>query len=147
MMGIVFVTVIAWIPHHGASYLNADSALPGGEERWENFKKVTSCASGFQKFAMVNHVALDCGHSTSAEGVASQHPANNESLGRNPVLCIRSLIHNVGCAKCAPACLHERLRVLKLPSIGAVTLQPESLSLFWVCRWSSCPASLKQAPS
>ena len=27
--GIAFVTVIAWIPGHGASYLGASSAIPG----------------------------------------------------------------------------------------------------------------------
>lgn len=46
MIGIVFVTVVAWIPHHGASYLNADAALPGGAERWDTFKKVGDCAVG-----------------------------------------------------------------------------------------------------
>lgn len=45
MIGIVFVTAIAWIPGHGASYLKASSAIPGGAARWENFKQVIQVPS------------------------------------------------------------------------------------------------------
>ena len=41
MVGIVFVTAIAWIPGHDASYLKAGAAIPGGEARWNNFKKAS----------------------------------------------------------------------------------------------------------
>eukprot|EP01023_Acetabularia_acetabulum_P020667 TRINITY_DN207_c0_g1_i14.p1 TRINITY_DN207_c0_g1~~TRINITY_DN207_c0_g1_i14.p1 ORF type:complete len:563 (+),score=126.84 TRINITY_DN207_c0_g1_i14:182-1870(+) len=45
MIGIIFVTVIAWIPGHGASYLGADSAIPGGEARRDEFEKVVAAPS------------------------------------------------------------------------------------------------------
>ncbi len=40
MIGIVWVTVIAWIPNHGASYFHDNAAIAGGEARWQSFKKV-----------------------------------------------------------------------------------------------------------
>eukprot|EP01026_Neomeris_dumetosa_P049608 TRINITY_DN43364_c0_g1_i3.p1 TRINITY_DN43364_c0_g1~~TRINITY_DN43364_c0_g1_i3.p1 ORF type:complete len:376 (+),score=25.61 TRINITY_DN43364_c0_g1_i3:131-1258(+) len=40
MIGIIFVTAIAWIPDHGASYLKEGAAIDGGEARWREFKKV-----------------------------------------------------------------------------------------------------------
>lgn len=40
MVGIVFVTVIAWIPNHAASYFGSNSPIPGGVERLHIFKKV-----------------------------------------------------------------------------------------------------------
>ena len=38
MIGIVWVTVIAWIPNHGASYFHDNAAIAGGEARWQSFK-------------------------------------------------------------------------------------------------------------
>ena len=40
MIGIVWVTVIAWIPNHGASYFHNNAAIAGGEARWESFKVI-----------------------------------------------------------------------------------------------------------
>ncbi|BDA45163.1 Adenine/guanine permease AZG1 [Coccomyxa sp. Obi] len=40
IIGIAFVTVIAWIPGHAASYLGKASSIPGGMERLEYFKRV-----------------------------------------------------------------------------------------------------------
>ena len=40
MIGIVWVTVIAWIPNHGASYFHDNAAIAGGEARWQSFKVV-----------------------------------------------------------------------------------------------------------
>ena len=40
MIGIVWVTAIAWIPNHGASYFHANAAIAGGEARWQSFKVV-----------------------------------------------------------------------------------------------------------
>ena len=45
MVGIVFVTAIAWIPGHGASYFGAGSPYPGGEARLENFKQIVRAPS------------------------------------------------------------------------------------------------------
>eukprot|EP01025_Chloroclados_australasicus_P067210 TRINITY_DN9294_c0_g2_i1.p1 TRINITY_DN9294_c0_g2~~TRINITY_DN9294_c0_g2_i1.p1 ORF type:complete len:561 (-),score=55.61 TRINITY_DN9294_c0_g2_i1:267-1949(-) len=42
MIGIIFVTVIAWIPDHAASYLGDNASIPGGEERLEFFKDVVA---------------------------------------------------------------------------------------------------------
>lgn len=40
--GVLFVTVISWIPGHGASYLGAGSSIPGGQYRLENFEHVVA---------------------------------------------------------------------------------------------------------
>ena len=40
MIGIVWVTVIAWIPNHGASYFHDNAAIAGGEARWQSFKVI-----------------------------------------------------------------------------------------------------------
>ena len=44
-IGIVFVTVISWIPGHGASYLGADSSTPGGAQRLDVFEQVVAAPS------------------------------------------------------------------------------------------------------
>jgi len=50
--GVLFVTVIAWIPGHAASYLGAGSPIPGGALRLQNFEQVVAApsldASGLQ---------------------------------------------------------------------------------------------------
>ena len=38
--GVLFATIISWIPGTSVSYLTA--ALPGGEDRFEYFKRVSS---------------------------------------------------------------------------------------------------------
>jgi len=43
--GVLFVTVIAWIPGHAASYLGAGSPIPGGELRLQNFERVVAAPS------------------------------------------------------------------------------------------------------
>ncbi|KAK9908098.1 hypothetical protein WJX75_002714 [Coccomyxa subellipsoidea] len=40
IIGIAFVTVIAWIPGHAASYFGRASSIPGGQERLQYFKNV-----------------------------------------------------------------------------------------------------------
>eukprot|EP00882_Tetradesmus_deserticola_P014537 GHRQ01015460.1.p1 GENE.GHRQ01015460.1~~GHRQ01015460.1.p1 ORF type:complete len:355 (+),score=124.76 GHRQ01015460.1:692-1756(+) len=42
MVGILFTTFISWIPNHAASFLGANSQVPGGADRYEFFKKVVS---------------------------------------------------------------------------------------------------------
>lgn len=42
LYGVVFVTIIAWIPGHSASYFGSTSQIPGGEEREDYFKKVVT---------------------------------------------------------------------------------------------------------
>ncbi|KAK9793759.1 hypothetical protein WJX73_004292 [Symbiochloris irregularis] len=47
IVGVMFATIIAWIPGHGASYLGNTSNLPGGiggtgPSRWSYFKKVVA---------------------------------------------------------------------------------------------------------
>jgi len=44
-LGIAFVTIISWIPGHGASYLGSGSSIPGGEERLEYFSNVVAVPS------------------------------------------------------------------------------------------------------
>lgn len=45
MIGIVFVTVIAWIPGHAASYFGAGSSYAGGQARLDNFKQIVRAPS------------------------------------------------------------------------------------------------------
>ena len=45
MIGIVFVTVIAWIPGHAASYFGSDAAIAGGEQRLDTFKNIVRAPS------------------------------------------------------------------------------------------------------
>ncbi|PSC75740.1 Adenine guanine permease AZG1 [Micractinium conductrix] len=45
IVGITFVTVISWIPGHGATYLGASSPIPGGQARMEVFKEVVAAPS------------------------------------------------------------------------------------------------------
>jgi AGZA family xanthine/uracil permease-like MFS transporter len=40
MFGVVFATVIAWIPGSSVSYLSESGDIPGGAERFANFRKV-----------------------------------------------------------------------------------------------------------
>ncbi|KAK9811846.1 hypothetical protein WJX72_011125 [[Myrmecia] bisecta] len=40
MCGILFVTIVAWIPNTKASYLGANTSIPGGEARLAYFKHV-----------------------------------------------------------------------------------------------------------
>lgn len=40
-----FVTIISWIPGHGASYLGSSSPIPGGEARLSVFKEVVAAPS------------------------------------------------------------------------------------------------------
>lgn len=40
VFGILFVTLIAWIPGHKASYLGDESPIAGGAARLKDFKKV-----------------------------------------------------------------------------------------------------------
>lgn len=42
MAGIVFATVVSWIPGHGASYLGPNAEIPGGEARMETFRRIVS---------------------------------------------------------------------------------------------------------
>lgn len=35
MLGILFTTLISWIPNHSASYLTAESQIAGGVDRFE----------------------------------------------------------------------------------------------------------------
>eukprot|EP00775_Hariotina_reticulata_P005975 gene5975-6214_t len=42
MFGIVFTTFVSWIPGHQASYLGAESPVPGGADRMAFFKNVVS---------------------------------------------------------------------------------------------------------
>ncbi len=42
MIGVLWVTFISWIPGTGASYFGEDSQVPGGEVRWDYFKKVVT---------------------------------------------------------------------------------------------------------
>ncbi|KAL6762610.1 xanthine/uracil/vitamin C permease-like protein [Haematococcus lacustris] len=42
MIGILFVTVVSWVPNHSATYLGASSQLPGGQDRFNYFKSVVS---------------------------------------------------------------------------------------------------------
>eukprot|EP00197_Chlamydomonas_leiostraca_P014441 CAMPEP_0202858862 /NCGR_PEP_ID=MMETSP1391-20130828/1213_1 /ASSEMBLY_ACC=CAM_ASM_000867 /TAXON_ID=1034604 /ORGANISM="Chlamydomonas leiostraca, Strain SAG 11-49" /LENGTH=583 /DNA_ID=CAMNT_0049537827 /DNA_START=90 /DNA_END=1841 /DNA_ORIENTATION=+ len=42
LIGIVFVTVVSWIPGHEATYLGTTSQIPGGEERMDYFRQVVS---------------------------------------------------------------------------------------------------------
>ncbi|WIA36283.1 hypothetical protein OEZ86_007609 [Tetradesmus obliquus] len=42
MVGILFTTFISWIPNHGASFLGANSQIPGGADRYEFFRNVVS---------------------------------------------------------------------------------------------------------
>ena len=44
-LGIAFVTIISWIPGHGASYLGSGSSIPGGEERLDYFSNVVAVPS------------------------------------------------------------------------------------------------------
>ena len=44
-IGIAFVTIISWIPGHGASYLGSGSSTPGGEYRMDVFKHVVAAPS------------------------------------------------------------------------------------------------------
>lgn len=52
IIGVAFVTIISWIPGHGASYLGAGSPIPGGEIRMDTFSQVvaapTLAGSGLQ---------------------------------------------------------------------------------------------------
>ncbi|PRW05836.1 Adenine guanine permease AZG1 [Chlorella sorokiniana] len=45
IIGIAFVTIISWIPGHGASYLGSSSPIPGGEQRMDVFKQVVAAPS------------------------------------------------------------------------------------------------------
>lgn len=42
IIGVAFVTIISWIPGHGASYLGAGSPIPGGEIRMDTFSQVVA---------------------------------------------------------------------------------------------------------
>lgn len=44
-IGVAFITVISWIPGHAASYLGADSSIPGGQIRLDTFKQVVAAPS------------------------------------------------------------------------------------------------------
>ena len=41
-IGVAFVTIISWIPGHAASYLGADSSIPGGQARLDTFTQVVA---------------------------------------------------------------------------------------------------------
>lgn len=41
-IGIAYITIISWIPGHSASYLGADSSIPGGAIRMNIFKQVVA---------------------------------------------------------------------------------------------------------
>ena len=40
LIGILFVTFISWIPNHEATYFRDKSSIPGGEERYQFFRRV-----------------------------------------------------------------------------------------------------------
>jgi len=42
MLGILFCTLISWIPGHGASYLGKGADIPGGLDRLREFRQVVS---------------------------------------------------------------------------------------------------------
>ena len=42
IIGVAFVTIVSWIPGHGASYLGAGSPIPGGEIRMDTFSQVVA---------------------------------------------------------------------------------------------------------
>lgn len=44
-IGIAFVTMVSWIPGHAASYLGAESSIPGGATRMDVFKRVVAAPS------------------------------------------------------------------------------------------------------
>lgn len=48
VFGILFVTIIAWIPGHKASYLGSDSPIANGAARLHDFKKVRAHAVPFR---------------------------------------------------------------------------------------------------
>ena len=43
--GVLFVTIVAWIPGHAASYLGAGSPIPGGEYRLQSFEQIVALPS------------------------------------------------------------------------------------------------------
>ena len=43
--GVLFVTVVAWIPGHAASYLGAGSPIPGGAYRLQSFEQIVAVPS------------------------------------------------------------------------------------------------------
>lgn len=61
MIGIVWVTVIAWIPNHGASYFHANAAIAGGEARWQSFKVVVKAPNLRYTGAKLSFKHLDQG--------------------------------------------------------------------------------------
>ena len=61
MIGIVWVTVIAWIPNHGASYFHANAAIAGGEARWQSFKSVVKAPNLSYTGAQLSFKSLDKG--------------------------------------------------------------------------------------
>jgi adenine/guanine/hypoxanthine permease len=60
-LGIAFVTVVSWIPGHAASYLGAESSIPGGETRMEVFKQVVAAPSLDQTGLAWDWSAIDTG--------------------------------------------------------------------------------------
>lgn len=40
--GVLFVTIVAWIPGHAASYLGAGSSIPGGAYRLQSFEQIVA---------------------------------------------------------------------------------------------------------
>jgi hypothetical protein len=66
-IGIAFVTVISWIPGHGASYLGAGSSIPGGETRmevsaWPGVLPAAAAAAAADCFGGRAFVAVAMGH-------------------------------------------------------------------------------------
>lgn len=61
-IGIAFVTIISWIPGHGASYLGADSSIPGGQARLDVFKEVVAAPTLSQTGLAWDWSAIGNGH-------------------------------------------------------------------------------------
>jgi AGZA family xanthine/uracil permease-like MFS transporter len=66
IVGILFTTIIAWIPGHGGSYLGKTSNLPGGiggtgPARWDYFKKVVAAPTLSKTGAALNFSGMGSG--------------------------------------------------------------------------------------
>ncbi len=73
MIGIVFVTVIAWIPGHAASYLGAESSIKGGQQRLDTFKQIVRAPS-------VGRTGLALDFKGFANGHVSNAPASKPEI-------------------------------------------------------------------
>lgn len=66
MIGIVFVTVIAWIPGHAASYFGEGSSIKGGQTRLETFKQIVRAPSVGRTGLALDFKGFSNGHVSSS---------------------------------------------------------------------------------